>query len=129
MDLSNRFHIARMQPCELTDVAHLLTDAFKTNPVYSLIFRPADLQEGLTWLFRTNLFLLNRRQVLTRVVKEKSSGNIVGTFTLLPPTGAKSAWGDYLQVNLPAFIYRFGISALYRMIGPGHCNKTVLKKI
>ncbi|MDR2125894.1 MAG: GNAT family N-acetyltransferase [Prevotellaceae bacterium] len=125
-DLSNRFYIAEMQTCEVKEVANLLTDAFETNPAYSLIFHKNDLREGLLWLFRTNLVLLNRRQRLTRVVKEKKSGDIVGTFTLLPPEGVKRTLGDYLRVNLFEFIYRFGFYALYRMVGLDGCNKTIL---
>ncbi|MDR2438208.1 MAG: GNAT family N-acetyltransferase [Planctomycetaceae bacterium] len=127
-DLSNRFSIEKMQASELKEVANILTDAFETNPIYSLIFCKTDLREGLRWLFETDLFLLNRRQILTRIVKEKKSGEIVGTFTLFPPQGMKRTLGDYLRVNLLKFIYRFGISALHRMLYLDSCNKKILQE-
>jgi predicted N-acetyltransferase YhbS len=122
----NNFYIEKIQTCEITGIANILTEAFETNPAYSSIFNRSDLREGLIWLFKTNLFLLNRRQVLTRVIKEKKSGRITGTFTLIPPKGAKITIGDYLRTGLPAFICRFGISSLYRMLDMDHYNKKIL---
>ena len=126
MNHSSNFFIEEIQAHEIEEVAVLLTDAFETNPAYSLVFHKNDLREGLIWLFRTNLFLLNRCQVLTRVIKEKRSGKIIGTYTLLPPEGVKRTLGDYLQIGLPAFIRRFGFSALLRIIGMDNLNKKIL---
>lgn len=126
MSHSSNFLIEDIQAHEIEEVALLLTDAFETNPAYSLVFHQNDVREGLIWLFRTNLFLLNRRQVLTRVIKEKGSGKIIGTYTLLPPGGIKRTFGDYLQIGLPAFIRRFGFSALFRMTGMDNHNKKIL---
>lgn len=123
MNDNNSFHIEKMRTCELKEIANILADAFETNPAYSLIFRKADLREGLMWLFGTSLFLLNRQQVLTRVIKETASGNIAGTFTLLPPGGVKRTFRDYLRINLPRFVRHFGISALHRMLRLESCNK------
>jgi N-acetylglutamate synthase-like GNAT family acetyltransferase len=72
------------------------------------------------------LFLLNRRQVLTKVVKEKDSGEIAGTFTLVPPGGVKRTLRDYLQTGIPAFISRFGFSVFCRMLGLENHNKKIL---
>jgi GNAT superfamily N-acetyltransferase len=124
----NNFYIEKIQPYEIKEVATILTDAFDTNPAYSLIFNKTCLRDGLTWLFTTNLFLLNRRQILTRVVKEKQSGKIAGTFMLIPPEGVKRIFGDYLRIGLPEFICRFGISSLYRMLGMDSYNKKILTK-
>ena len=88
IDLNN-FYIEKMQRCEINEVVNLLTDAFETNPVYSSIFKPTNLREGLIWIFGTDLFLLNRRKIVTQVVKKKDSGEIVGTLTLIPPGGTK----------------------------------------
>ncbi|MDR2385924.1 MAG: GNAT family N-acetyltransferase [Tannerella sp.] len=120
------FYIEKMQLPEIKETANILTDAFKTNPAYSLIFNKTDLQEGLIRLFETSLFLLNRRQISTRLVKEKDSGATVGTFTLVPPEDARRSFNDYLQADLPGFIYKFGISTLYRMISLDNCNKKTL---
>ncbi|MDR0609989.1 MAG: GNAT family N-acetyltransferase [Planctomycetaceae bacterium] len=117
-----------MQRCEINEVVNLLTDAFETNPVYSSIFKPTNLREGLIWIFGTDLFLLNRRKIVTQVVKEKNSGEIVGTLTLIPPGGTKRTFSDYLHAGLPQFIYRFGFSALYRMLGLENYNKKILTK-
>jgi GNAT superfamily N-acetyltransferase len=124
----NNFYIEKMQMPEINEVVNLLTDAFETNPVYSSIFNPTNLREGLIWLFGTDLFLLNRRQILTTVGKEKDSGEIVGTFTLIPPDEAKRPISDYLQAGLPKFIYKFGLSALCRMLGLENYNKKILTK-
>jgi GNAT superfamily N-acetyltransferase len=113
---------------EINEVADILTDSFETNPVYSSIFKETDLREGLIWIFRTDLFLLNRRQILTKVVKEKDSGKIVGTFTLIPPNGGKRTCSDYLQIGLPKFVYKFGISVFCRMLGLESYNKKILTK-
>jgi GNAT superfamily N-acetyltransferase len=122
----DNIYIEKIHACEIKEVANILTDAFETNPAYSLIFNKPDLREGLIWLFNTNLFLLNRRQAVTRVIKEKESGKITGTFTLIPPEGIKRIFGDYLRTGLPEFICRFGISSLYRMSGMDNYNKKIL---
>jgi ribosomal protein S18 acetylase RimI-like enzyme len=122
----NNFYIEKMQMHEINEVTNILTDAFETNPAYSSIFNQTNLREGLLWLFGTSLFLLNRRQILTDLVKEKDSGRIVGTFTLIPPGGPKRTFNDYLQVGLPEFIYRFGLPVLFRMLGMESFNKKVL---
>ncbi|MDR1675696.1 MAG: hypothetical protein LBR86_04440 [Tannerella sp.] len=95
MDSTNRsnFYTEKIQMHEISEVVTVLTDAFETNPAYASIFNQTELREGLTWLFGAVLFLLNRRQTLTNVVKEKDSGKIVGTFTLVPPGGAKRTFG------------------------------------
>ncbi|MDR2041825.1 MAG: GNAT family N-acetyltransferase [Tannerella sp.] len=122
------FYIEKIQAHERNEVVHILTDAFETNPVYASIFRPADLREGLTWLFGTALFLINRRQVWTKVVKERESGEIAGTFTLIPSGGAKRTFRDYLQTGIPGFISRFGLSVFCRMLGLESYNQKILAK-
>jgi ribosomal protein S18 acetylase RimI-like enzyme len=124
----NNFYIEKMQMREINEIVNLLTDAFETNPVYSSIFNPTNLREGLIWLFETDLFLLNRRQIVTKIVKEKNSNEIVGTLTLIPPSGTKRTFSDYRQAGLHKFIYRFGFSALYRMLSLENYNKKILTK-
>ena len=76
--------IKELQKSEHEKVATILTDAFESNPDYSLIFTRKDkLREGLFWLFKTNLFLLNRSTPVTKIVKEKKTGEIIGVFSLL----------------------------------------------
>ncbi|MDR2652329.1 MAG: GNAT family N-acetyltransferase [Prevotellaceae bacterium] len=111
---------------EINDAFDILTDAFETNPAYSSIFNQKNLREGLIRLFGISLFLLNRRQILTKVVKEKDSGKIVGTFTLVPPGGVKRTFDDYLKTGLPGFICRFGLSVFCRMFGMEKYNKKIL---
>jgi len=121
--------IGEMKISELEEVAGILTDAFETNPAYSLIFKNADnLKEGLFWLFKTNLFLLNRRQILTRVVKDKDSGKILGSYTLIPPGGAKISFVDYFKIGLFRFIRKFGFRTLNKMMGMDSYNKELLNK-
>jgi hypothetical protein len=58
----NSIQIKKIRTEEFEQVAHLLTDAFESNPAYSLIFNQTGrLREGLFWLFKTSLYLLNRR--------------------------------------------------------------------
>jgi GNAT superfamily N-acetyltransferase len=118
--------IEKIQNSEINEVAELLTDAFKTNAAYSIIFKKKEqLEDGLLWLFKTNLFILNQKQVLTSVVKEKS-GKIIGTFTLIPPQGLKKNLSAYSKIGIPRFILKFGISPLVRMLGLDSYTKKLL---
>lgn len=119
--------IETLQKDECEKVATLLTDAFVSNPAYALIFTKKEkLRDGLFWLFKTNLFLINRRISVTKVVKEKESGKIIGVFSLLPPSGVKSKFSDYLQIGLPRFVSKFGFQTLRKMLGMDSYNKEVL---
>ena len=119
--------IEKLQKEEQEKAATILTDAFESNPAYALIFTKKDkLKEGLFWLFKTNLFLLNRRMSVTRVVKEMESGKIVGVFSLLPPAGVKSKFSDYLQIGIPQFILKFGFRTLIKMLEMDSFNKKLL---
>lgn len=125
----DNMRIQKISVNEYEKVALLLTDAFETNPAYSLIFNRTDrLREGLLWLFRTSLFLLNRRQTLTSVVKEGGSDRIIGTFTLVPPGGVKNHFTDYMQIGLPSFLIKFGFRSLSNMLGMDAYNKEILNK-
>lgn len=116
-----------LQKEERGKVALLLTNAFETNAAYGLIFTQKNkLREGLLWLFKTNLFLINRRKLVTKVVKEKCSGEIIGVFSLIPPGGVKVKPTDYLQIGLPQFLMKFGFGALRRMLGMDSYNKQLL---
>jgi hypothetical protein len=54
--------IEKIRNSEFDEVAEILTDAFITNPAYSLIFTKKNQQkEGLLWLFKTSLFILNQK--------------------------------------------------------------------
>lgn len=122
-----KFLIEKIQETEYDEVACVLTDAFITNPAYSIIFRNKEKREkGLLWLFRTNLFMLNRKQALTNVVKEKDTGKIIGTYTVIPPEGIKNDHSIYLKVGIPGFILRFGINSLSRMLSLDNYNKKLL---
>ncbi|MDR3286182.1 MAG: hypothetical protein LBT27_01895, partial [Prevotellaceae bacterium] len=121
------FFIEKMQMSEIREVADILTDAFETNPAYSIIFDKANNpKDGLLWLFKANLFLLNRRQILKNVIKEKHSKSLIGTYTLIPPMGAKKTITDHLQIGLPQFILKFGFHTLYKMLGLDSYNKKIL---
>lgn len=124
----NNIKIEKMQAKEIESVAHLLSDAFENNPAYSLIFSHTNkLREGLFWLFKTNLYLLNRRQTVTNVVWESDSNQIIGTFSLIPPEGVKNTVSDYLHIGLPQFILKFGIRTLSKMLEMDSFNKDTLK--
>ena len=119
--------IEELQKDEQEKAATILVNAFASNPAYSLIFTRKDkLQEGLFWLFKTNLFLLNRSMSVTKVVKEKNTGEIIGVFSLLPPGGVKSEPLAYLQIGLPEFILKFGFNTLRIMLGMDSFNKKLL---
>ncbi|MDR2292123.1 MAG: GNAT family N-acetyltransferase [Prevotellaceae bacterium] len=126
--LGKNIRIEEMKTGEINQVAIILTNAFETNPAYSLIFnRTGKLREGLLWLFKTNLFLINRRQTLTKVIKENDSNKITGTFTLIPPKGIKNTLSDYLHTGLFRFILQFGFRTLFKMLGMDSFNKNTLK--
>ena len=126
MNLSD-IKIEELQKDELEKVATILTDAFESNPAYSLIFTRKDkLREGLFWLFKTNMFLLNQKTTVTKVVKEKNSGEIIGVYSLLPPGGVKSKHITYFQIDIPEFILKFGFQAFRKMLGMDSFNKKLL---
>ncbi|NDW12644.1 N-acetyltransferase [Bacteroides sp. 214] len=119
--------IEELKKDEYEKVAAMLTDAFESNPAYALIFARKDkLREGLLWLFKTNLFLINRRMPVTKVVREKGTGKIIGVFSLLPPGGVKPKLGDYFKIGLPGFISKFGFRTLHKMLGMDSYNKELL---
>jgi len=126
MDTDN-YTIGLMQQSEIDEVAILLTDAFYSNPAYSLVFEDkSNLRDGLLWLFSASLIIDNREQILTRVVKETQSGKIIGTFTLIPPEGVKMKATVYFKIGIGRFIYRFGIKAFTRMLSLDEKNKQSL---
>jgi len=125
----NAFVIEKIHHAEIDEVARLLTDAFYTNPAYSIVFTKKNQQrEGLMWLFRASLILDNHRQTFTRVIKEKDTGKIIGTFTLIPPQGVKKTIAVYAKIGIVGFIVKFGLSTFLRMLRLDDCNKLTLKK-
>ncbi len=119
--------IDKLKESEYEEVATILVDAFESNLAYASIFVNKDrLRDGLFWLFKTNLFLINRRLSVTKVVRMKNSREIIGVFSLLPPNGVKSEFRDYFKIGLPRFIMNFGFSALRTMLKMDSLNKQLL---
>ncbi len=125
-----KFLIEKIQQSEIDEVAEILTDAFETNPAYSIIFKKeGQLRSGLFWLFSASLLINNDKEPLTNVIREKDTGKITGTFTLIPPQGVKKGFSVYLKTGgVPDFISRFGINPLIRMLSLDSCNKESLAK-
>ena len=120
-------NIEKMHLSEINEVANILTNAFKTNPAYSIIFKKKNqLEEGLFWLFKASLRLNNHKQTLTRVIKEKDTGKIIGAFALIPPEGVKNGFSIYFKVGIIGFILKFGLKSLTRILGLDKCNKLSL---
>ncbi|MDR2036332.1 MAG: GNAT family N-acetyltransferase [Bacteroidales bacterium] len=123
------FLIEKIDSSEINEVADMLTDAFITNPAYSIIFKNKNqLKEGLIWVFRASLILNNHKQTLTRIIKRKDTGKIIGTFTLLPPQGVKNGIAVYSKIGIFDFILKFGLKSFIRMLYLDNCNKLTLKK-
>jgi GNAT superfamily N-acetyltransferase len=121
--------IETLQKRDVEEVAVMLTDTFVSNPAYALIFTRKDkLWDGLLWLFKTNLFLLNQKAPVTNVVKDNKSGRIIGVYSLLPPGGIKPEFKTYLQIGLPQFTIKFGLRTLQKMLGMDSYNKQLLTK-
>jgi hypothetical protein len=121
--------IEKLQDLEIDEVAEILTDAFETNPAYSLVFTKKDHQkEGLFWLFRTSLILNNHKEHLTSVIKEKGTGKIIGTYTVIPPKGVESSILIYSKIGMIGFILKFGLQSLIRMLDLSDINKSALSK-
>lgn len=119
--------IEKMQSPEIDKVANLLTDAFETNPAYAIIFKKETLRKsGLLWVFKASLILNNNKRPLTRLVKEKETGQIIGTFTLIPPKGVKNNIFVYFKIGLPHFISKYGLKSLIRMLSLDACNTSTL---
>jgi Acetyltransferase (GNAT) family. len=123
------FLIEKIHNSEIEEVAGILTDAFYANPAYSIVFKKKSQQkEGLYWLFKTSLILNNYRETLTHIIKEKDTGKIIGTFTLIPPRGVKKEIVVYSKIGIVGFIAKFGINTFFRMLRLDDCNKLTLKK-
>ena len=121
--------IERIHSSEVNEIADILTDTFKTNPAYSIIFKQKSQQkDGLFWLFKTSLILNNHKQILTSVIKEKNTGKIIGTFTLIPPQVVKKGISIYSKIGILSFISKFGLKSFIRMLDLESCNKLSLKK-
>ena len=121
--------IEKMHHSEIDEVADILTDAFETNPAYSIIFTKKNQQrEGLLWLFKASLILNNYKQTLTRVIKEKDTRKIVGAFTLIPPQGVKNGISIYSKIGIYGFISKFGMKPFIRTLGLDKCNKLSLRE-
>ncbi|MDR1089688.1 MAG: GNAT family N-acetyltransferase [Prevotella sp.] len=121
------FSIEKIQNSEIDEVAGILTAAFRTNPAYSIIFKKkSQLDEGLFRLFKASLLIDNNKESLTSVIKEKDTGKITGTFTLVPPEGVKTNLFTYFKIGLFGFISKFGVNSLYRMFKLDACNKKAI---
>ena len=119
--------IEKIHHSEIDEVADIMTNAFETNPAYSIIFKEKNKQKaGLLWLFKASLILNNHKQTLTRVIKEKDTGKIIGTFTLIPPQGVKNGLFIYSKIGMPGFISKFGLKSFIRMLKLDKCNKSSL---
>ncbi|MDR1382323.1 MAG: GNAT family N-acetyltransferase [Planctomycetaceae bacterium] len=126
---TNNLIVDKIRKSEICEVAGVLAGAFKTNPAYSIIFQKENQREdGLLWLFQTNLFILNRKQALTNVIKEKTTGEIIGTLTVVPPQGVKRSLFVYSKIGIPRFISKFGIKPLIRMLKLDDYNKALLNE-
>lgn len=121
--------IETLQMSDIPIVASILVESFETNPCYSLIFRSIEKKKsGLNWLFKANLYLLNNLQPSTSVIRLKSSGEIIGTYSLVHPNGVKMKFADYSAIGVTTFIKQFGFSSLYRMLRLDSLNKKTLNK-
>lgn len=121
--------IEPIKSSEIESVSAILTNAFYTNPAYAAVFKDkSQLKEGLQWLFRASLLINNQKQPLSMVVKEKSSGEMIGTYTLIPPQGVKGSISIYRKIGLGNFISKFGFRTLIRMLKLDSINKNLLDK-
>ena len=127
--VEKEFLIEKIRNSEIDKVADIMTNAFKTNPAYSIIFKNKNQAEkGLLWLFKASLILNNHKQNLTSVVKEKDTGKIIGTFTLIPPQGVKSGIFIYSKIGILGFVSKFGLKTFIRMLDLDKFNKSSLTK-
>lgn len=65
---------------------------------------------------------------MTRVIKEKDTRKIIGTYTLIPPQGVKNGISIYSKIGVFGFILKFGLRSFIRMLCLDKCNKSTLKK-
>jgi len=127
INIADHIIIEKILQSEIDKVTCLLADTFYTNPAYSAIFKNKKrLKEGLLWLFRANLIIYNHKHPLTMVIKEKSSGEIIGTFSIVPPPGIKKNIRVYAKIKIGNFISKFGINTLIRMLSLDAKNKEIL---
>lgn len=123
----DNFIIEHLHFSDINELATVLTNAFYSNPAYVAVFRDKTrLKEGLFWLFKASLHINNQKEPLTRIIKEKDTGEIIGTYTLIPPEGVKKNISVYSKIGIGSFISTFGLSALTRMLSLDAKNKKVL---
>ncbi|HCO68935.1 MAG TPA: N-acetyltransferase [Dysgonomonas sp.] len=123
----DNYIVEPLQHSEIEETASLLVDAFETNPAYSAIFKnKARVRDGLLWVFRTNLIINNYDQPLTKIIKEKETGEIIGTFTLVPPKGVKRNLSVYQKIGIPRFLAQFGLNTFVRMLRLDSINHKIL---
>jgi len=123
----DNFVIEPLRHSEIEEVSDILMNAFYTNTAYAAIFKNKKrLKEGLLWLFRASLLINNQKQPLTKVIKEKESERIIGTFTFIPPEGVKKDISIYTKIGIGNFILKFGFGTLIRMLSLDSINKNLL---
>lgn len=104
-----------LEPRDINAVAEMLADVFADNPAYRQIYRPQDTIPGLRWMFERNL-LLNQRHGTVRVICHPAApGQIIGTFSLIPPDSDEPSVIDYIKLGVLGMPFRFGPTALVRM--------------
>lgn len=127
MGQNDQFCIRLINESDYDAVAQMMATAFLTNPAYALIFKNSNsLFDGLLWLFKANLKLHNSTQKLTHVIVDRVSGDIVGTYTLIPPEGVKTSGLVYFNIQLPSFVLKFGVKPILRMQKLDSLNKLTI---
>jgi len=123
----DNYIIEPLHNSEIDKVTFILANAFETNPAYSAIFKNKKrLKEGLLWLFNASLLTHNQKLSLTKVVKDRRTGEIIGTFTLIPPKGVQKSISIYAKIGIGHFILKFGLNTLIRMLSLDAKNKKLL---
>lgn len=129
MNIDSLYCIETLQMNDIPIVANILVESFETNPGYALVFRSLEKRKsGLNWLFKANLYLLNNLQPSTYVIRLKSTGDIIGTYSLVHPNGGQKRIADYSAIGITTFIRQFGFNSLYRMLRLDSINKKTLNK-
>lgn len=127
--MKTNYRIAPFTYEYLDDCTQLLTDAFADNSAYQLIFREgADPRPGLYKIFKSSLRLLNDKQALSRIILDRENGDLLGTYTLIPPQHKGAKIGTYLSLPFPQFVWEYGIFAVWRMFETDRLNIKALQK-
>ncbi len=111
----DRYSLEPLLRSDIRACSALLARVFKGNPAYSSVFRTSEVEAGLRWLFERNLGLQQETGAI-RVLRDRMTGELAGTFTLIPPNAPKISLLKMLRAGLPLMPLHFGRKSIQHLL-------------